>query len=315
MFVLRPLDKNLGRIQTSELRDPSTYHVVAGRGKIGDVACVMIETEHNPGMQESYWLDPNRDYLPLRKHVSFDGRDSARIDWTYRLDQTHGWIPSGWTDLWVGEDGASTCELCTVTSYSINGPLPPSEFELEPPKGAEVQDLRDSTSLGRHVAKIHAENAAALIKAKARARELARSPKREPKCIYDPFADAAADVDAAIKEAKQTHKQVLIDFGSNGSLALGLMLKEDVDVSAAVKKGFVLVLVDADFETGKKMFEKYAPKQQRFIPHLAVLDVSGTVLENDDAMSLVEPDPDIRHRAGNAYRVSKVKEFLALWSR
>jgi hypothetical protein len=251
-------------------------------------------------MRESYWLDPNRDYLPLRKHVSLEGRDSDRIDWTYRLDQTDGWIPIGWKDLSVGEDGASTCGLCTVTSYSINGPLPASEFEIEPPKGAEVQDLRDSTSLGRQVTKVLAENAAALIKAKVRAREMALRPKREPKCIYDPFADAAADVEAAIKEAKQTHKRVLIDFGSNGSLALGLMLKEDVDVSAAVKKGFVLVLVDTDFETGKKVNERYVPKRQRnYTSQLTILDESGTVLANEDARNA---------------DVSTIKAFLAQWS-
>ncbi|HEV3304569.1 MAG TPA: thioredoxin family protein [Planctomycetaceae bacterium] len=134
-------------------------------------------------------------------------------------------------------------------------------------------------------------------------------PQPRPKPVYNPFADATADLAAAFKLARETNKRVLIEFGANwcaGCRVLGIVLKENAEVSAALKKNFVLVLVDTDTESGRKLREKYVPKrQQNGIPHLAVLDPAGKVLKNDDTTAL-EVDDD--------YSVPKLKAFLAQWS-
>ena len=75
------------------------------RGQIGNVACVVIETEQRPGMQVSFWLDPARDYIPLRQHRIDDGEDRARLEISYRADPTCGWAPIGWTEARVGSGG------------------------------------------------------------------------------------------------------------------------------------------------------------------------------------------------------------------
>jgi thiol-disulfide isomerase/thioredoxin len=311
MLVFRPLDKNFGRIQASELRDPSKYHVVAAGGKIGNVACMIIETEPNPGMQQSYWLDPARDYLPLREHRTLNGEDRDRVDLTYRLEKAKGWwIPASWTSVFVGEGGkALSPQSCTVTSSSIDQPIPASEFQIEPPPGARVTDMREGTAFARREAMSTARQAKLAAKLKARESTRKIKPKPKPKAVYDPFADAVADVDAAMNAAKQTHRHVLIEFGANwcpGCRDLGVVLKENAEVTSPLKKGFVLVLVDTDFDTGKKMDEKYVPQRQRnSIPHLAVLDASGKVLTNDDTNGLAD---------GDDFDIFKIKAFLARWS-
>ena len=144
-----------------------------------------------------------------------------------------------------------------------------------------------------------------------KARELKRKSKLapKPKPIYDPFADAISDVEAALKAARETNKRVLIEFGANwcpGCRDLGVLLKENVELSTAIKKGYVLVLVDTDYDSGKKIDEKYVPRRQRYgIPHLAVLDSTGKVLVNDDTSSFAE---------GDDFEIGKVNAFLAKWS-
>ena len=62
-----PVRRELRRHATSPTCGiPPSSESASSRGEIGNVACVVIETEPGPGMQLSYWLDPARDYIPLR---------------------------------------------------------------------------------------------------------------------------------------------------------------------------------------------------------------------------------------------------------
>ncbi len=77
-------------------------------------------------------------------------------------------------------------------------------------------------------------------------------------------------------------------------------------MSAALNKSFVLVLVDIDSDSGRKLHEKYVPKRQRnSIPHFAILDSGDKVLKNDDTTAFED---------GDDYDVSKLKAFFAEWS-
>jgi hypothetical protein len=310
MLVFRPLDENFGGISVAEMRDPARFRVHKQKGRIGNVACVVIETEEHPGMQLSYWLDPARDYLPLRQHRALNGEDRERLDISYRADPACGWAPVGWTDLFVGMGGKVFYPVTdTITEFTINQPIPTSDLEIQTPPSVKVQDWRNDRQAQRQKARA----AAWLVKRKAivarkEAREKAH-PKPKAKAVYDPFADAAADVEAAFKLARETNKRVLIEFGSNwceGCLDLAIALKENEDVSTELKKDFVLVLVDTASESGRQLQEKYVPERQRnSIPHLAVLDPSGKVLKNDDTRALIVDDD---------YAEAKVKAFLAEWS-
>jgi thiol-disulfide isomerase/thioredoxin len=267
---------------------------------------VVIETEPHPGMQMSYWLDPARDYIPLRQHRTLGGEDRERVDISYRPDSTCGWAPTRWTMANVGMGGKVFNPISdTITDFTVNQPVPASDFQIETPAGAKVQDWRiDRRSARRKAAEAKQE---AILTAREAKQKAHSQPK--PKPVYDPFANAAADVETAFKLARETNKRVLIEFGANwcpGCLVLGRVLKEDADVSMPLKKNFVLVLVDTNTENGRHLQEKYVPERQRHsIPHLAVLDPAGKVLKNDDTTAL-EIDDD--------YSVPKLKAFLAEWA-
>jgi hypothetical protein len=287
LLAFRPLDANFARFK------PADFRVSPVRGKIGDVVCVIIETieawERPP---ISFWLDPARDYIVLRKHETLNGQDTARTDISYRNDPTYGWIPDAWKYSYVGNAGTDPMFWTDkVTASGINVPIPASEFQFEFPKGTRVTDLRNEPQERRRPAR-----------AAAAAR---KSPQHQSKPVYDPFADAVADVEAALKAAKQSNKRVMVEFGANWSAGcrdLGVVLKENAAVSADLQKSFVLVLVDTDTETGRKMQEKYVPKWQRYsIPHLAVLDSEGKVLRNDDTTGL----------GGDDFNPAKIRAFLA----
>ena len=310
-LVFRPFDANFGGMSVAELRDPAKFRVRKQKGRIGSVACVVIETEEHPGMQVSYWLDPARDYIPLRQHRTDNGEDRERLEISYRADPTCGWAPVGWMDSTVRMGGGVYDPITdTVTELTVNQPIPASDFQIETAPNVKVQDWRNDPGEARR----KAARAAWLAKRKpiAAAREAREKshPRPKPKPVYDPFADAAADVEAACKLARETNKRVLIEFGGNwseGSCELGVLLKENAEVSVAVKQDFVLVFVDSETEHGRQLHEKYVPKKQRnSIPHLTVLDASGKLLKNQKTTEFETDDDD--------YSVPKLKAFLAEWS-
>jgi beta-lactamase regulating signal transducer with metallopeptidase domain/thiol-disulfide isomerase/thioredoxin len=312
-LIFRPFDPRFGRLSVAELHNPARFRVRKQKGKIGNVACVVIETEERPGMPVSFWLDPARDYIPMRLHRVDDGEDLARLEISYKADPTCGWIPVDWTEARVRSGVPAQATIVdTITDFMVNQPIPTSDFQIDAPPNVTVQDMRiDRRSARRKAREAALEAREAKRKASLAAKEAQEKthPKPTAKPVYDPFADPAADLDAAFKLAQETNKRVLIEFGANwcpGCRVLGGVLKENAEVSAALKRSFVLVFVNTESESGRHLQEKYVPKrQQNSIPHLAVLDASGKVLKNDDTTAF-EVDDD--------YSVPKLKAFLAEWS-
>jgi thioredoxin 1 len=313
ILVFRPFDARFKDTKVAELRDPARFRVRKQKGHIGNVACVVIETEPGRGTLLSYWLDPARDYLPLREHRMEDGEDRERVDFSYQADPTCGWALAGWTNANAGAGGSLwSPKTDTIIEFTVNQPIPASDFQIEAPPNVHVQDRRIDRRSARRKARDAAGDARdAKHKAIVAAREAKEKahPKPKAKLVYDPFADPAADVEAAFKLARETNKRVLIEFGANwcpGCRVLGAVLKENAEVSAALKKDFVLVFVNTETESGHHLQEKYVPERQRnSIPHLAVLDPTGKVLKNDDTTAL-EVDDD--------YSVPKLKALSAEWS-
>ena len=308
MFVFRPFDPRFEGMQVAELRDPAKFRVRKQKGYIGNVACVVIEMEPGLGRQLSYWLDPARDYIPLREHWTRNGEDSMRWDYSYRADPTCGWALAGWTVTSIGMGGMVPFPITeTVTEFTINQPIPASDFQIETPAKVKVQDWRINRRSDRERAADAAREAK--ITAMAAARDAKERAQPKPKPVYDPFADAAAKLEAAFKLAGETGKRVLIVFGRNWSsdcCFLGVVLKENAEVSAALTKNFVLVMVDIDTDSGRPFQEKYVPVRQRYnIPQLVVLDPTGKLLKNADTRAL-QVDDD--------YSAPKLKAFLAEWS-
>jgi uncharacterized protein YyaL (SSP411 family) len=125
--------------------------------------------------------------------------------------------------------------------------------------------------------------------------------------VYDPFAEPVNDLKVALKAAKEQSKRVLIDFGANwcgDCHALAGIIHDNAEVSAALKTGFVLVLVDVEDPVGRELYHHCAPSRKTMaIPHLAVIDPNGEVLASQMSEFAV----------GN-YDVAKLKAFVAKWS-
>jgi hypothetical protein len=277
LVMFRPFDANLGRVNADE------YRVSPLRGKIGDIACVIIEkTEETMSPTRTvYWLDPARDYIVLRKQRFLGDRSHERMDISYRKDAAFGWIPEGSRESSISEVGYQCSSLsASITAFAINQPIPASEFLVDFPKGTKVHTPQGQTAGLRLALNVRAGSAQPRRAPVTSAR---RKPDGPSKPLFDPFADAVADVEAALKVAKGSQRKVLILFGNNArseSLRLFPILKEDAEVGPIVDKGFVLVLVDLYSVSGEKAIAKYFDAyRQIFEPHVGILDSNGENLQ------------------------------------
>jgi hypothetical protein len=130
-MVYRPFDKATGIFDSKKLElmheSPASESgplMVLGFGE-GDV-----------------WVDPNRDYLPVRYIVLRDGVKTWQMDLSFNRDERDGWAPNSWTIDELDRDGKSrVSESAKVLKFSINKPIADSEFELDLSAGAYVNDV------------------------------------------------------------------------------------------------------------------------------------------------------------------------------
>jgi thioredoxin 1 len=103
--------------------------------------------------------------------------------------------------------------------------------------------------------------------------------------IYDEKADAVIDVGAAIREAGQHHKNVVLIFGANwcgDCHALDRQMHQP-ELASLIEKHFVVVKIDVG--QGDKNLDlgaKYHVPLKKGIPALAVLDRHGKLLYAQD---------------------------------
>jgi thiol:disulfide interchange protein len=136
-------------------------------------------------------------------------------------------------------------------------------------------------------------------------------PKMGPD-IYDARADGTAQVAAAVSQAAAEHKRVIVDFGANWCIwcrRLHAALEGDPAVAKALKRDFLVVLVDVNTRNGSKrnadVNARYGNPIQHGVPMLVVLDSDGRQLTTKDTDELEE---------GDAYSSAKITAFLAAWA-
>jgi thiol-disulfide isomerase/thioredoxin len=253
---------------------------------VGATPCLVIQMDEI-SKSERCWIDPNRDYAILKweKRPLRLPRVSIRID--HQHDPVHGWLPIRWNRQLPGlnPDATGTAEG-VVTKYTVNKTLPKETFEPVFPAGTSVTDLAAEASVPRD-------------------KKAKKSKPRNP--VYDPFAEPLKDLDGALKIAREQNKRVLIDFGANwcgDCHALAGVFHDNVDVSVALKTGFVLVLVDVENDTGRQLYKRCAPGRKTMgIPHLAVLDPNGDLVASE-----------MSEFAVGKYDIAKLEAFIAKWS-
>jgi len=128
-----------------------------------------------------------------------------------------------------------------------------------------------------------------------------------PVASFDPARDAAADIDAAIAEAKRTGRNVLIDVGGEWCIwcmRLDQFFADQKDVAAYLDRNFVTVKVNYSKENKNEAVLSRYPKVAGY-PHLFVLDSAGGLLHSQESGQLEK---------GKGHDRERVMEFLKAWA-
>ena len=127
--------------------------------------------------------------------------------------------------------------------------------------------------------------------------------------IYNPDADAKADIANAISKAKQENKHIFIQIGGNWCpwcVKLHNFLDADSTLSEILSKNYVVVKVNYSKENKNLDLLEKLDKPQRFgFPVLVILDSNGKRIHTQDS-GLLE--------SGEGYDRKKVMNFLNNWT-
>lgn len=140
----------------------------------------------------------------------------------------------------------------------------------------------------------------------AKAQEAA---KPEAPHLYNPAADAKADIAAAVKTASAQHKNVLLQIGGNWCiwcLRFNDLVTKDADLSKYLADNYVVLHVNWSPENKNEKVLADLGYPQRFgFPVFVILDDKGKRLHTQNSGYLEE---------GKGHSKAKVMEFLQGWS-
>ena len=129
--------------------------------------------------------------------------------------------------------------------------------------------------------------------------------------IYNPEADARADIATAVKQAKAENKHVLLQIGGNWCpwcIKLHGLETTNPQIDSLLKADYVRVMVNVAREKDKRDYELLASlgNPQRFgFPVLVVLNQAGQRIHTQDSWYL-EKDKD--------YDLEKLIQFFKMWN-
>ncbi len=138
MFA-RPLHPRLITLRSD------TFHIREQRELIDGRQCVvMAQTRSNsPGLTEIYWLDPDRDFLPLQWQERYNGVTSAMVHIAYERNADGLITPTSWQSSFFDLKGnfREGSQASDVT-IDLNEPIDSADFSFTFPEGTVVGDRR-----------------------------------------------------------------------------------------------------------------------------------------------------------------------------
>lgn len=134
--------------------------------------------------------------------------------------------------------------------------------------------------------------------------------RAQEKKLYNPDADAAADIAAAIKKAATENKFVLIQAGGNWCgwcIEFVRFAKADPKIDSIINSAFVWYDLNYSKENrNEPIFAKYQFPQRFGFPSFIILNGKGEMIHTQNSAYLED--------GGKSYDSKKVQEFLANWS-
>ena len=136
-ITYRPFDAKIEQFDQSKFEMTEEEGVVDGRRCL-----VLWHKGKNSGV--SVWVDPSRDFIPLRYYESRWGMPTTEVQVSYLKDGQHGWVPKSWKISCLEDTGrVSQSWSGTVDSWSLNERIPDSAFKVAPVVGSWVRDYRN----------------------------------------------------------------------------------------------------------------------------------------------------------------------------
>jgi thioredoxin-related protein len=127
--------------------------------------------------------------------------------------------------------------------------------------------------------------------------------------IYDPAADASADLARIEKQAAAENKHILVQIGGNWCIwckRFYKFVKDDAALQGLVDKNYIIYHLNYSKENKNLPILKTLGYPQRFgFPVLVVLDAKGNRLHTQNSALLESAD---------TYDKKKVEEMLTEWS-
>ncbi len=127
--------------------------------------------------------------------------------------------------------------------------------------------------------------------------------------LYNPYADAKADIASAVKQAAKEHKNVLVQMGGNWCIwciRFNDLVTKTPELNSYVRSNYVVVHVNYSKENlNEKVFADLGYPQRFGFPVFIILDAKGNNLHTQDSSYLEE---------GPGHSTKKVMEFFKQWS-
>ena len=128
--------------------------------------------------------------------------------------------------------------------------------------------------------------------------------------LYSPTANAAKDIEAAIKKAKSENKYVLLQGGGNWCswcIEFARFCKTDLNIDSVINAGFVWYHLNYSKENeNKAVFAKYGYAQRFGFPVFIILNEKGERIHTQNSEYLED--------GKKSYDKRKVQSFLEMWS-
>lgn len=140
LMIYRPFHPAVGVFENFAAR----FRIVAGKHLVHGRQCILLQDEPRPmsGIRYSLYVDPQRDFLPIRLDYAAKLGRTHRIDFLEYEQRDEGWVLVRWAKtIAVGSiDGP------VISECSLNAPVGTGEFALEFPAGTWVSELESPTT-------------------------------------------------------------------------------------------------------------------------------------------------------------------------